>query len=206
MAIDAIDRESLKEFLLSGGVEPGKADICMKEFEPFYLKAESGRHDLAKEEDVDVEEVKKSLKLATGRRVVNVVFVSVSGTTERPEWLTEKAVHYGFEFSLMHSLQNWFGENRFQRAGPNPSRRRFDRCFWSDYQDLATGIATGELWGLMCDVEANLWTSLCYLLDFTLGDDQMQIDRITPLIRILPRAMPLCEMADEPGTWLVLVA
>lgn len=52
----------------------------------------------------------------------------------------------------------------------------------------------------------SLWDSLFYYLGFVIAGKAEQVKELTPLIRLLPRAIPLGQKRDEPGVWFVLVA
>lgn len=70
-----------------------------------------------------------------------------------------------------------------------------DRFFWDSPVDLY-GM---YLW-------ANVRVPLFYLLGFMLVGDKRRVDSFVPLMRFMQKAIPVGEKADEPGTWLVLVA
>ena len=47
---------------------------------------------------------------------------------------------------------------------------------------------------------------LLFFLNSFLNGDREELERMKPLVKLLPKAIPLGEKRDEPGPWVVLVA
>jgi hypothetical protein len=52
----------------------------------------------------------------------------------------------------------------------------------------------------------SLRSALFHYWGFALANDGQMLDRLTPLVRLLPDAIPLGELPDRPGVWLVMTA
>lgn len=55
-------------------------------------------------------------------------------------------------------------------------------------------------------IEVSISISLFYYLGFALAGDKDSVQRLTPLINLLPHVLPIGEKKDKPGVWLVLAA
>ena len=77
----------------------------------------------------------------------------------------------------------------------SPWTTRLEASPWTSLRD--------SLW---TNLDTSLRDSLFCFLGVTLIGDTETIQRLTPLIQLLPHAIPLGEKKEEPGTWLVLVA
>ncbi|KPJ84940.1 hypothetical protein AMJ57_05025 [Parcubacteria bacterium SG8_24] len=76
------------------------------------------------------------------------------------------------------------------------------RSWNKDCEHLERGF--GDNWGEY--LFGKIYESLLYLLVFTVLGEWERVERLKPLIAVLPLAIPLGEKKDEPGTWLVLCA
>ena len=134
---------------------PEELERVRKLLAPFYKIAAKGKpYPFVPKTRLNAKVVAKAIRLAIGRKVKRVIFVSSSHPFPKPEWMTQEA----YEASLRDSLRG------------------------------------------------SLWASLFYFLGFTIAGKAEETKQLEPLVRLLPRCIPLGEKKDEPGVWLVVCA
>ena len=173
-----VDRVALEAFLLKHAKGPAAVRSAMEEMEPFFLIAERGKYPLASESEELRAEAAKAIALAIGGAAPRVVFVSLANPYSKPERMSQEAYVTSLGDSLWASL--WAS-----------IRASLGDRFWDSLGDR---------------FRDSLGDSLFYYLGFTIIGDRKMVKRLTPLIRLLPRAIPIGEKKGEPGVWFAHVA
>lgn len=180
--------EALKRFLLDNAKDKTLVLGAFKELQPFFAKAETGVYDLFPASELVASEMAQAISLAIGKKVEKVIFVSEAHPFPKPEWMSQGA----YENSLGDSLGG--GSLGDSLGGGN-----LESSLWRSLRD--------NFWGSLRDsLGSSLWRSLFYFTGFALAGKKEEVARLTPLVKLLPKAIPLGEKKDEPGVWLVLVA
>ena len=160
-------------------------------FEPLFRIAEAQSYPLAAASEALCQEAAAAIATATGLTVTEVVAISSADAPDtRTAWLTEKAYRGSiqYKYSLGNSLRDGYG----RWAGLELSLSdRFGNGFWMS--------VPGDLWH-------SLQISLCLTLASVVSGDEDRLERLAPLLRLLPRALPIGHASDKLGTWFVLFA
>ena len=189
-----VDRVALEAFLLKHAKGPAAVRSAMEEMEPFFLIAERGKYPLASESEELRAEAAKAIALAIGGAAPRVVFVSLANPYSKPERMSQEAYVTSLGDSLWASL--WAS-----------IRASLGDRFWDSLGDRFRDSLGDSLWASLGDsLWASLGDSLFYYLGFTIIGDRKMVKRLTPLIRLLPRAIPIGEKKGEPGVWFAHVA
>ncbi|MFH1098585.1 MAG: hypothetical protein V1723_01495 [Candidatus Uhrbacteria bacterium] len=217
-------RKKLQAFLAKYAKNPARVQEAMTLLKPFFRNAERGTYPLAKGEKLDLAEAARAIATATGRKVGRIVVVSREHPfpIPKPGWMTEEAYQdllwEGFPVLFWVSIV-WDSQRPGKGLRGNIGDvldgsveddlwDNFVSSLWSRLARTLHDDLKGSFWDRID--ESDLWRcledGLFYFLAFAFLDDDANIKRLTPLIRLFPRAIPLGEKRDESGTWIVLVA
>ena len=214
-----VDQKRLLGFLGEYAKNKTMVPPAMALFEPFFSIAEAQNYPLAAASDALCQEAAAAITAATGLTVTEVVAISSADAPDtRTAWLTEKAYRGSiqYKYSLGNSLRDGYG----RWAGLELSLSdRFGNGFWNGLGEGFWMSVPGDLWhSLQINLTGryhvtlgdSLWyslqISLCLTLASVVSGDEDRLERLAPLLRLLPRALPIGHAADEPGTWFVLFA
>lgn len=199
----SVDREQLKAFLLKSGKNRRLIGPAMKTMEPFFLQVESGVWDLKASAELSEKDLARAITLATGRKVKKIDFVSRERRWPYP--IVEQEGFY--EDDLYNRLFKGIGRRRWEKLWENLEshlildlRKKYRVNLFKLNRDLMSYLYGCTRFQLILE------DGLFYFLAFRLAGDREMVKRFTPLIKLLPHAIPLGEKEDEPGTWLVLAA
>jgi hypothetical protein len=184
----------------------------MKLLEPLFVNAEQGKYDLYPKDRLKKNLVGRAISPAVGGRMSYVYFVSCSQPVRREEWMSADAFRYtrelAFAQTVRRSVDPWLDE---------VLKREYSATFVHGYadKDEATALfrrAFGNR--LHVAINENLFSGAAYpveailihFLAFALTGNESMVERLTPLVRLLPRAIPLGRHADREDTWDVLTA
>ncbi len=188
------DREALRSFLLENAKVPEMVPEAMRLMEPFFKKAEAGRYELGEVSVHIVTQSMEAIDIAIGTMISGTKSVSAARLYPKPSRVSREA----YEKSLWASLRDSLWAS-FQAS--------IGGCLGASLgASLRASIGASLLVSLGASLWDNLRASLFLYLGFTLAGDREKVNRLTPLIELLPHAIPLGEMKDDPGTWLVLCA
>ena len=112
------------------------------------------------------------------------------------------------EDSLRESLEDSLREGFRGSLGNSPGVDSFERNLEDSLIENLEYILRDNFGvnSVERNLEDGLQESIFSYLGFTILNDAEQIERFTPLIRLLPKAIPIGKKKGEPCTWLVLVA
>lgn len=211
------NREQLRLFLEQNAKNPARVSEATEILEPLFRNNDQGAYPLARAEELDPAEVAQVIATATGRTVKRVVFVSREHPFPKPEWMSEKV----YEAFYAHSFDGSLRDNSWDIL--RDIFRDIGGSLWdslwnslgNNLWDNLRYILGGSLWDSLGDrlwgsfrssIGRSVGGSVFYYLGFSLLNDAVHIEQLAPFVRLLPRAIPLGEKADEPGIWIVLVA
>ncbi|MEA3249943.1 MAG: hypothetical protein U9Q03_06365 [Patescibacteria group bacterium] len=121
----------------------------------------------------------------------------------------------GFGDFFHHTLQDNFGSEAMEELGESGwygLRASLEECIEQALGNIAddclmrnfdTSFDTKQFRN---NLRNNIWSVLFYFLTAVLTADTDAIDRLAPLVELLPAAIPLGAKKGRPKTWLVLTA
>ncbi|KPJ85610.1 hypothetical protein AMJ57_02535 [Parcubacteria bacterium SG8_24] len=205
----------MKDFLIENGFDWGLIEPAMRTLEPFFRIAETGQHSLKERSDLKYEEVARAISLATGQEVRNIEFVSLS----HPFWAPDR-IRWADDDSLTGDiycrLKKRYRDNKWLMIS----------WLWLDKGVLVNSLSGSLHRGLEDSFRPSLncdkpfsyypcdnlgywkileWSLSAYLFSVLAGDRE-EMERLTPLLELLPHAIPLGDTTDGFGYWLVLCA
>lgn len=231
-----VDRDQLRDFLtkharwqfrdivrhigLKIAQNPGPVPDVMELLEPFFRIAESGTYRLAPKGEKSVEEVVSAIALATGKNVTKVVFISKSNPLLESEEIQDVINRNGIwsyndEGEFEDSLSSIYDEREMAKYPrtideadlPDSLWDSFHNCLWDSLDEILRDSFRDALWdNPYSPLKSILRESLYYYMGFHLARKHKKMEQLYLLIQLLPRAIPLGQKKEEPGTWLVLVA
>jgi len=208
------DKEAL-QLLLAGGADGQRLVAGITGvLSPFFDAAHEG-YQLSPAAGLDARRVASAIAQATGREVLKVVFIdrlhpARNFRRRRLFRLVEDIVD---DRVREDHLNEDLGQVLHASLGPTAAF-----CVGPERLNEAAAGLLAHLWPelrsrlrfdsrvLGAAARNGLWTGLLYLLGFFLIGNQDRLKRLLPLIKLLPRAVPIGTSLKEPGTWYVLVA
>lgn len=162
---------------------------------PVAERVVDGDFRLLPAQDITLDEVRTAVFMATGSYLREVAFVNRAAYDA---W----AGQYAFSRTLEQGIESLFGFRLLTTLGSrrwNGHRRHFGYDAVIPL-DVHLASAKGRLpW-------RNLRASLFHFWGFALACHEPAVERLLPLVGLLPKAIPLGEIAGRPGAWAVLVA
>lgn len=198
--IMAVDRTVLRDFLMEHAKNPARVPEAMELLEPLFVNANRGEYHLSGHPEISAAAVALAIANATGNEVKRVAFIALADpfSTPNPDRMGEKVCPRDLRDTLG-------GDTSFNVWDDLRSVLR--NSLWDV---LSVGFWNSLPFRFREEMPISFWNSIeditFFFLGFTILDDAGRIERLKPLIRLIPQAIPLGENTDEPGTWLVLVA
>jgi len=186
--------------------------------EPFYSKAASGKYNLSATDQIvpmDIFEVLKTL----GEHAYSILYLSIEKLFEKPAWMiekfgfasTEKVVVSHFVEHLSAKLTALFGPQTpstvdiFAADFENSLGAKLRQALQHTVNFTEEGMVRHRgLFDAIC--EGGVLLPLSFYITLALEYRNCQLESLKPLIRALPRFIPLGVLRSEPGTWIVLTA
>ncbi len=178
-------------------------------------------YDLSTAAQADLKEIAGAIAAVTGQPVKKIILVSAASPdpalTPGRGGFDAQTLWRGIGATLWdnlhskHKLTLWDGFGSDSRKGHeigNELWLRLEALIGRDIQAVfAASAIKGRLgYELSEACQKHLWYSLFYFVGFCLNGAVERIQRLAGLMKLLPRAIPLGEKRDEPGTWYVVVA
>ncbi len=162
---------------------------------PIAERVVDGEFRLLPAQDVTLDEVRPAVFMATGAYPRDVAFVNRAAYDA---W----AGRYALSQTLERGIEGLFGFRLLTTLG---SRR------WGQHRRHFGYDAVIPLEAHLANATArlpwqNLRAALFHFWGFALARNDRGIERLLPLVGLLPKAIPLGELAERRGTWVVLVA
>lgn len=184
----------------------------MKLLEPLFVNAERGEYPLYPKSRLKKEAVARAISIATRSKVGRVEFISYAAPIPCQEWMSGDAHEYcnelGFAQVVRRSVDPWLETVLGREFAPifahgHADKEAADALIRSSFGNkLYTAINTGLFSGAMYPVES----ALIHFIAFALTGSESMTEMLTPLMRLLPRAIPLGKRSDREDIWNVLVA
>lgn len=188
--------------------QPKDAELAKRAVEvfgPFCQIAAKGEYLLAKPSPVLNREAKEALKLAFGKPVKRVIFLSAREPTPQyfrgqleTDYLKDQLSdlfhkHLRRGLSQEREASLWYGlSDRFVK----PLEQGFKR------RNSAKGTIGALLADSLCEI---LEQSLFAYLGFVVLGNKEKAERLEPLIQLMAKAIPIAQKRKETTTWFVLV-
>lgn len=201
---------SLGDFIGANAADRPTADLGMRLAWPILQRARLGRWERQGDVRLDVESFVGPLELATGDRIARARIVMQRDVFEpkRGETFYGDLVEFNDSLAIRLLRRNWERLRALYDARYGP--RKYDPFhdglwaairrdvaqplrfqFWDD-PDVMPISSAGEA----------VATSLFYLLAFAAQGDRESVERLSGLVKVLTKAVPIGEIKKEPGTWL----
>lgn len=217
--------EALLDFMLknrSRDISDSEALVreACRVLRPLLEIAEHGKYKLNTERDVPIPYVSRVIANVTVEEVKKIVFVSASAPFLRPQYMTVGAYQKCLAESLSSSLVEGLDYKlKFQaeqevslvlsrciRLGTQLEDRLFSGLYDSIYKCLEESLGEYCRTGFGENVGQALYNCVLFYTGFAMAGNRGMIERLTPLVELLPYTIPVGTKTGEPGTWLVLVA
>lgn len=141
--------------------------------------------------------------------------LAVPGFAPDAPVMPKRQLEEGFAGIFHHALQDNFGSEAMEKLGDvgwYGLRSSLEDCVERSLGNVAEDCLMRDFSPdfdtrqLRSDLRNNIWAVLFYYLAAILTADTEAIDRLEPLVELLPHAIPLGAKKGEPKTWLVLTA
>lgn len=216
-----IQRDIIRTYLKRRFQNSGVADLHMERIGPVLSNIESGKYELAPEEELDTAEIADVLDRVLGNKVTKVVPVSMRSPYARPDWMDGQAQHRTLPDVLWRSVQTRMSEclwnsmpsGLYYKLGGSIADAE-----WSDtgeelWQCIITGIGDSlsgsmDAAGLAIlgpDPETVVWLSLFNYLGAAVTGNMAEVQRLIPLLKILTSTLPVGRRVGAYGYYLTLV-
>lgn len=208
---------------------------AMDDVWPLFDKAKTDRYRLARPRQRDQRTMADAIALATGKEVKRIEFVSLSKPPLKPDGMSQEAyetvvwhsLRDGLATTLIECLDASFrnGTKGIDVDSPkmHSFSHRLDACLLECICFVFRGSLERDLWpelrsGSGAKFREDVYDYLRYVLwyglslcvyyhdFFALAGRWKNVRRLSPLVRLIGRFVPLGEKKDEPGTWLVFAA
>jgi hypothetical protein len=204
----------LREFLEKHAKHPERLAEALELIQPFFRPTEPPSYGLSPPDDVDQRKAAASLSLAIGQPVNRAIFISAAHIISIDGQLRPDAANLtlsaGLRQRLGDRLWHCLGNKLWEACGRrlwDSFPEHFGQQLVRQIQDsLGANQLDSLLYGLR-DVVGDCFTDglFYYLGAAAMGDRELE-RRFSPLIRLLPRVVPLGERSGQPDTWFFLTA
>lgn len=196
-----VDRNILKNFLNENGCQDTNKKMQM--IEPFYQIAESEFYPLATREEIDEDELKCAITLATDKTVEKIIFISPNNPFPKPKWMTKEVYKNCLRNSIKDNLVISLRHYIFKKFG-DAFNGNIDDPYWKSLSDgLFKGLYTELINHFWFSLNYNLYDIIIYYLFFSTANDDKKASLIEPLMTFWQKCWILGEKKDEPKTWLI---
>ena len=180
---------------------------------PFFQIAADNAYRLRPGPEIDATEAHATVERLTDGAIAKIETVSFTEPFPKPDWMSltayARAFHAGLSGATTSNLSSILRE-----TCEVDIRRRLTPASWANFGSFLHSNLMDQLFktfgrsfGAMGEL---LWggvaRSLNCFFGFILLKDAAGIDRLTPLLCLLVKAIPLGEKRDQPGVWLILTA
>gem|GEM_PF-4118471 len=186
----------MRAFLAAYVKNPDRIPLVMDLLEPFFRHVERGTYSLARSEELDAGIVARTITTATEQRVQRVVF---SPRSQRlPQLFPDSEERLIDRTVLLRTLPSHLW---------NPLEHALAYSFMSDLGCILSRFLDDQIGHDRTEsIERYIRDAVSCLLGFVLRDDAVSIRRLTPLVQLLSRALPIGRKYDERDTVVVLTA
>ncbi|MEA3249841.1 MAG: hypothetical protein U9Q03_05845 [Patescibacteria group bacterium] len=183
---------------------------AMKLLEPLFVNAEQGVYALYPKSRLKKAAIVKAIIPVANARTCYVDFVSCSAPISRENWMSDDAFEYttelGFAQVVRRSVDPWLETVLKKKYSSVFAHGHAD---WNAAEDLfrqAFGnrlhVAINQT--LFSGAAYPVESAVIHFIAFALTGSDSRIESLIPLMRLLPRAIPLGKRPDREDTWNVL--
>jgi len=209
----APSRDFLELFQTNGYADAASASAAYWTLKPFAGISRLDHYPLAPFLELDPRSLKQALSLAIGSPIRRFAGYSLIGA--RSSGILGDAC-VGL-FRLSHDYPGGFQET-LAEAVHQTTRRRLrspdatlcllesasallEDSLWSRLRKTLAGVPSR---GVRAVARENLWHCLLYGWACARRGDREEFERLRPLLGLMTRAIPIGELREDPGTWLIL--
>lgn len=210
------DKHRLIDFMEKNGLKNGAVTDLFDDLANFYLTAKTGEFLLSACSDIHQEIVKRDL-LDIGKPIDKVITVPLTQHPyPKPEWMSQRA----YEESLLLSLGKtyWIGsdakyshafKNAFGSAPLHHFHEAFNSFLWNDLSvsfksNLRQAFGNGVGIAIEDHVVENLRSSIFYYLGYSMLNNEEEIAKLRPQVKLWSYCWTLGFKNDEPETLIVI--
>lgn len=216
-----IQRDIIRTYLKRRFQDSGVADLHMERIEPVLSKIDSGKYELAPEGEQDAAGIAEVLDRVLGDQVTKVVFVPLKTPYDRPDWMDGQAQRRTFPDVLQGSVQTRMSEHLWNSMSSGLYYRlggSIADAEWSDAGEELWSCLLSSIGGSMFesmdaaglavlgpDPETVVWLSLFSYLGAAVTHDEAEVQRLLPILELLPSTVPIGRRVGAYGYYLALV-
>jgi hypothetical protein len=192
---------------LRGSRDPSVADAALRALWPLAQKAARGRYELAARVRIDAGEACAAIALATGLAVDRIVIESCPdhGAFLRPPYGGRVDFGRTLGGSLLDKRWPSLRSGLEARYGPEWPAAKDEawRCLRADIAEpLRLPFWDDPSEGPRCGAGESVMTALFYMIGFAAAGDASRFASIAPLVRLLPKIVPVCEDPTQANAWI----
>jgi len=203
---------SLGDFIGANAADRDTAELGMRLAWPIIQKARLGCYERSGEVRFDTESFREPIERATGLSVDRVRLVMQRNVFEAKRGETRYGDLVDFNDSLAVALMN----GNWQRLKGLLDARYGHGNYWPFHDGLwscirrdIAGPLRFQFWDdpdvmPISSAGESLATGLYYLLSSAALGDRETVERLSGLIKLMTKALPVGRITKEPGTWLLV--
>ena len=203
------DLPRLEKFVMDQAMDRDLALRALDLIKPFFTDADAGIYPLAVKDYVDAASARDAIAGAVGAPISALIAVSASATPGEDEDLMPPS-------GMIKGLPMFFLENQRPLLAKLLGEELFEQLVLTQYECLGEAIVQNLQQyhaALFGQLDQNMVLTLpfmpqvpiFYLLGYAIAGDGDSVDRLEPLIKLLPHAIPVGEYLEQPGEWLLLM-
>jgi hypothetical protein len=193
---------------------------AMRLLSPLFDTGGRGKFDLVSAHNADERSMIPALTKATHEQVKRVIFVSLGddlkscGQLDQDEVvLLRQGMNLGDSLWLAIWDKNryWLAEGFKKGPGPDVGKKLENLlrgCLGVALENaLAAAMKGSRNWqSHRACIGNGIWDCALYYVGYVAIGDKARAERLEPLLKLLPRMIPVCARKSQPGTWIVLIA
>jgi len=209
----APSRDFLECFMSASYADAALASAAYWTLKPFVAISRLDRYPLAPFLDLDPRRLKETLSMAIGSPIRRFAGYSVIGARSA----AVLGVNHSDRFHLDRDFPDGFQETLAEAALPQTPRRLTSPDATCCLLESGTELLADGLWSRLRRTLAgvpsrhvravareNLWRLLLHGWTCARRGDREEFDRLRSLLGLMTRAIPIGELREDPGTWLIL--
>jgi len=206
-------RDFLERFMSAGYADTSLASAAYWTLKPYASISRLDRYPLAAFLELDPYILRETLSMAIGapiRRfvgysVIGVRSASVLGPSRNDRFHLDRDFPDGFRETLAEAALPWMPR---QLAAPDATccllesgTELLESGLWPRIRRTLAGVPSRHVRAV---ARENLWRCLLHAWTSARRGDFEEFDRLRPLLGLMTKAIPVGELREDPGTWLVL--
>ncbi|MFH1047247.1 MAG: hypothetical protein V1738_02990 [Patescibacteria group bacterium] len=208
------NRQRFYEILQQRITSARRIQVIIKMMEPFFVNASAGRYELQPARRLNRRQVKTVIESSLRLRLDTIEFCSLTRPVPRQPWMTHQAYMDLLQNYILHCIWNstsGLGMRTALASAYGSYLQKNQPAALSDAEDILQQCFGNTLWK---SVNSSLFSGTGYVLEetlkhylaFQLNGNGQSTDWLVPLVRLLPRAIPLGLRTDRFDIFVILVA